>query len=156
MRILLFLILSFGVSSSWAVTSGRYLGMQMIINIASNSVDGTVDGTPQELYLAMDRPEQDSMLGRGKSLEAPKKVLNFICAKKAENNYHCAIYIHKSNVARIGPGKAHFEVRGAEAIALFEQFHSENGLFAFKDEAQTFAIHATPERFVMWFDEQGI
>ncbi|KHD88881.1 MAG: hypothetical protein OM95_07130 [Bdellovibrio sp. ArHS] len=156
MRALLFALISLSVSSSMAVTRGQYLGMQMIINIASVSYDGTVDGSPQELFLAMDRPEQDSILGRGKALEAPQKVLNFICAKKGENNYQCSIYIHKSNVARIGPGKAHFEVRGAEAQALFAQFHSEQGLFTYKDEAQTFAIHATPERFVMWYDESGI
>ncbi|UXR63581.1 hypothetical protein EZJ49_10890 [Bdellovibrio bacteriovorus] len=156
MRILLFVLMMLSVSASFAGTRGQFLGMQFIVNIASVMYDGSNDSSPQILFEAMDRPEQDSMIGRGKVLESPQKVLNFICARKGENNYHCAIYIHKSALGRIAPGKAYFDARGEQARALFEQFHTENGRLSFKDGDGLFQIEATPERFVMKFDAQGV
>ncbi|WII70986.1 hypothetical protein QJS83_10990 [Bdellovibrio sp. 22V] len=154
--ILLTLLALFSVSQAQAITRGQFTGMQFMVNIASVAYDGSNDSSPQILFDAMDRPEQDSMLGRGKTLEAPQKVLNFICARKGENNYQCSIYIHQSSFGRIAPGKARFDVRGEQAKALFEQFHSQNGRFTFRDEANTFGIEATPERFVMVYEADGI
>ncbi|MEN0058696.1 MAG: hypothetical protein AAGB31_07665, partial [Bdellovibrio sp.] len=84
-----------------AVTKGQFVGRQMIINISSAAYDGSVDGSPQILFEAMNRPEQDSILGRGKALEVAKNILNFVCAKRGENNYQCSIYIHQSEVGRV-------------------------------------------------------
>ena len=39
---------------------------------------------------------------------------------------------------------------------MFEQFHTENGRFSYKDGDGVFQIEATPERFVMKFDAQGV
>ncbi|WP_374080354.1 hypothetical protein [Bdellovibrio bacteriovorus] len=156
MRFLLFALLSLSFSNSFAVTRGQFVGLQMLVNIWSSSYDGSVDGSPQVLYAAMDRPEQDSMVGRGKALDMPQKVLNFICAKKAENNYQCSITIHRSNFASIAPGKAQFVARGEDAKAMFEQFHTQNGRFSYRDEMSTFSIEATPEIFVMKFDANGL
>lgn len=156
MKLFIFMCLSLSVTSVFATTKGQFMGMQMVVNVASVNYDGTVDGSPQVLFEAMDRPEQDSILGRGKALEAPQKVLNFICAKRGENNYQCSIYVHKSNLGRIGPGKAYFEVRGDEAKLYFQQFYAKEGVFSFKDEAGTLIIYATPERFVIKFDAQGV
>lgn len=156
MRFLLFALLSLSFSNAFAVTRGQFVGLQMIVNIWSSSYDGSVDGSPQVLFEAMDRPEQDSMVGRGKVLDMPQKVLNFICARKAENNYQCSITIHKTNFSSIGPGKAQFVLRGADAKAIFEQFHTQDGRFSYRDEMSTFSIEATPEIFVMKFNAQGI
>lgn len=156
MKYLIFAFLSLTIANAHAVTKGQFMGLQMIVNVSSVMYDGTVDGSPQVLFEGMDRPEQDSFLGRGKALEAPQKVLNFICAKRGENNYQCSIYIHQSSLGRISPGKAYFEARGEEAKALFQQFYAKNGVYSFKDEAGTLIIYATPERFVIKFDAQGI
>lgn len=156
MRVLIFAVLMLAAGHSWSMTRGQFAGMQMIVNITSGMYDGTVDGSPQNLYLLMNRPEQETMLGKGKVLEAPKKMLNFICARRGENNYHCSIYIHQSNVAQIAPGKALLDVRGDQARALFEQFHSGDGRVSYRDEEGVFAIEATPERFVLKFDAQGV
>ncbi len=155
-KYLLVLLVSLAFSNSFAVTKGQFMGLQMIINISSTSYDGSVDGSPQVLFEAMDRPEQDSFLGRGKSLSAPQKELNFICARRAENNYQCSIYIHKSARGRISSGKAYFEVQGEAAQAYFEQFHSQNGVFSYVDESNTFVIYATPQKFVIKFDAEGV
>lgn len=156
MKLFIFALLSLSFSNALAVTQGQFMGAQMVINITSAQYDGSVDGSPQVLFEAMDRPEKETMIGRGKVLEAPKKVLNFLCGRRAENNYQCSIYIHQSSLARIGIGKAYFEARGEQAKAFFEQFHSQNGVFSYKDEGNTFVIYSTPERFVIKFDAQGV
>lgn len=156
MRFLLFLFLSLSFTSAFAVTKGQFMGRQMIINIASTQYDGSVDGTPQSLFEVMNRPEQDSFLGKGKALEAPQNVLNFVCARRGENNYQCSIYVHQSAYGRIAPGKAYFEMKGDQAKALFDQFHTNGANFSFRDEASTFAIWATPARFVIQFSDQGV
>lgn len=156
MRFLIFGLLLLSVSTSQAGTRGQFAGMQFLVNIASVMYDGSNDSSPHVLFEAMDRPEQDSIFGKGKTLEAPQKVLNFICARKGENNYHCSIYIHQSNLARIAPGKAYFEARGEQARALFDQFHSNKVQFSFRDGDGLFLIEATPERFVMKFDAEGV
>lgn len=156
MKLVLFLLLSCLFSTAFAVTKGQYMGRQMIINIASVQYDGTNDGSPQVLFDALDRPIQDSFIGPGKALVAPQNELNFVCAKRAENNYQCSIYVHMSAKGRISPGKAYFEVRGDEAKAYFAQFFSKNGVFSYKDESSTFIIYATPERFVVKFDAEGV
>lgn len=156
MRILLFAVLLLTTTTSWAATRGQFVGMQFIVNVASVMYDGSNDSSPQILFDAMDRPLQDSIIGRGKTLEAPNKVLNFICAHKGENNYQCSIYIHQSSISRIAPNKAYFDARGELAKQLFDQFHTENGRFSFRDGDGVFVIEATPDRFVMKFDAQGV
>lgn len=156
MKYLLIFLMCSLYGNAFAVTKGQFMGRQMIVNISSTSYDGSVDGSPQILFAAMNRPEQDSFLGRGKALQAPQKELNFICARRAENNYQCSIYIHQSTQGRISPGKAYFEVQGPAAQAYFEQFHSRDGVFSYVDEANTFVIYATPQKFVIKFDAEGI
>lgn len=139
-----------------AVTRGNFMGINFIVNITSNSPDGSNDGSPQVLYGLMNRPEQNSMLGPGKSLEIDKKTLNFICAKKAENNYHCTILIHKTAFSQIGPGRGKFVMQGEQARALFNQFHTNGVSLTFKDEAGKTLVHMTPESFIVEYNEQGV
>ncbi len=142
--------------SSQAVTRAQFFGSQMMINISSVMYDGTNDGSPQALFNLMDRPEQDSVVGRGKVLEAPQKVLNFICAHRGENNYQCSIYIHRSAFSAIAPKKASFVAEGEFAASLFSQFHSENGRVSYHNEDGTFAVEGTEQKVVIVYSEGGV
>lgn len=156
MRLFLLVFTSLVASSGLAMTKGQYLGRQMIVNLSSMSRDGSVDGSAQTLFESMDRPIQNSFLGKGKSLEAPKNILNFICAQKYHTDYQCSIYIHQSSFGRIAPGKAYFEAQGEQAAALFSQFYSKAGRVSYRDENDLFAVEATPDRFIIKFDENGL
>ncbi|NUN06768.1 MAG: hypothetical protein HUU57_13520 [Bdellovibrio sp.] len=156
MRVFLWGIVTLLSSFAWSATKGQYLGRQMIVNITSQDRSGAIDESPGALFAAMDRPVQNSFLGKGKSLIAPQNQLNFICAEKSANNYQCSIYIHQSNFGKIAPGKAQYRVTGAEAQALFAQFHSNGAQFSFRDENQTFAVEATPDQFLIVFAESGL
>lgn len=156
MRLILLGIIALFSSVSWSATKGQYLGRQMIVNITSQDRSGALDESAGVLFAAMDRPVQNSFLGKGKSLVAPQNQLNFICAEKSANNYQCSIYIHQSNFGKIAPGKAQYHVTGADAKALFSQFHSNGVQFSYRDENQTFAIEATPDQFLITFTESGL
>lgn len=139
-----------------ATTTGRFVGPQMLIGLVSHSYDGSTDSSPQRLYELMNRPEQPSHMGPGKSLDTEKKILNFVCNNRGGGQYACAINIHKSAFSSISAGKASFEVLGPAAQAYFHQFHSQNGVFQFRDDSQLFLIEATPERFLIVFSTSGV
>lgn len=156
MKLLSIITILFFSLGAHAVTTGRYVGPQMLIGLASHSYDGSGDSSPQRLYEAMNRPEQPSHMGKGKALAAEKRVLNFVCSDRGSGQFTCAINIHKTQFSQISNGKATFEVRGADAQALFEQFHSQNGVFSFRDDSNLFAIEGTPERFMIVFSSSGV
>lgn len=156
MKLLVFALISLSTFSSYALTKGQFLGRQLVVNISSANYDGTIDGSPQALFSFINRPEQDSFMGRGKVLDFPQKMLNFMCADRGENKFQCSIYIHSSNIARIAPGKASFVVEGDWAKHLFDQFLSNGVRFQYKNEEQTFLIDSTPQKFTMIFDEKGV
>lgn len=156
MRFLIFALLSLSFTRSYAMTQGRFMGIEMMVNISTSSMDGSSDSTPEDLYKLMNRPEEDSMVGRGKAMDAPKKVLNFICAIRSAGNYLCTIHMHKSNYGKISFNNAIFEVQGAEAQHYFDQFHSQGGRFYFKNPEGTFLIDATPDHFLIKFAQGGV
>ena len=156
MKLLSLIIILLSSVSVQAVTTGRYVGPQMLIGLASHSYDGSADSSPQRLYELMNRPEQPSHMGKGKALAAEKRVLNFVCSDRGSGQFTCAINIHKTQFSQISNGKATFEVRGAEAQALFEQFHSQNGAISFRDDSNLFAIEGTADRFLIVFSSSGV
>jgi hypothetical protein len=104
----------------------------------------------------MNVPEKPSNMGKGKALTAEKKILNFVCSDRGQDTYNCAINIHKSAFAFISNEKASFQVQGEAAKALFDQFHSENGVFSFRDDSNNFAIEASPDKFLIVFSTSGV
>lgn len=157
MRKIIFLVLVFTTSSAFSLTRSNFIGMQMLINIASTNYDGTIDGSPQKLYAELNVPEQGSVMGPGKSLDvSPEKILNFVCGKRGENNYQCSIIIHRSSYAQFQPGKAYIEFKGEMAKTVFDQFYSNGTEYSFRDESGLLLIYSSPSRFVIKFDAQGI
>lgn len=156
MKLLSVLLILLSSQTLMAKTSGRMVGPFMLISLASHTSDGVVDGTPKRLYELMNVPEKPSNMGPGKALSTEKRVLNFVCNSRGQDAYQCAINIHKTQFSQISPNKASFEVHGAAAAAIFAEFHSENGVFSFRDEENLFAIEATPERFLIVFSTSGV
>lgn len=152
----LFMAFQFCAGFAQATTTGRFVGPQMLLGLVSHGYDGSVDSSPQRLYELMDRPIQESMMGKGKSLATEKKILNFVCSDRGQGNFSCAINIHKSPFSQVSAQKATFEARGEDARHLFSQFHSQNGRISFRDESNLFMIEATPESFLMVYSAGGI
>ena len=132
------------------------VGPFMLVSLATHASDGSVDSAPQRLYELMNVPEKPSSMGPGKALAGEKRVLNFVCNDRGQNAFQCAINIHKTQFSQISPNKATFEVHGEAAKAYFDQLHSQNGVFSFRDDENTFAVEATPERFLIVFSTSGV
>ncbi|MFS4459887.1 hypothetical protein [Bdellovibrio sp. HCB2-146] len=156
-HLLLSITVLFAAISVQAVTKGQFAGMQMMINIASVNYDGTVDGSPQALFDAMDRPVEGSIAGQGKKLLTPKGVFNFICAHRGENNYQCSIFVQNSSYGRFAPGYAVLDIQGDEAKKLHSQFFTkDNGQFTFRNEENTLYLKVSSDRFYLVFKEGGV
>lgn len=155
MKTALVFALIFVGSVSQAMTSGRFLGQQFMINIAAQNPDGSVDSSPQKLFDAMNVPVQDSMLGPGKALKAEQKVLNFICANRGSGGgYTCMILIHQSAAAQIGLHKASFHLQGETARNLSAQFFlNDQNHFNFEDDSGLLSIKVSPDTIDIIFQE---
>lgn len=133
MKILFFFLLFSMALETYAFTSGRFVGMQFLINMTSKNRNGTVDEGPRTLFEYMNVPVQDSFLGPGKSLAGPSRILNFICAHKTTGDSQCSIYIHASQYGKISTTGARFYVQGEAAQGYIRQFHVKEG-FVFENE----------------------
>ncbi|QDK37755.1 hypothetical protein [Bdellovibrio sp. NC01] len=157
MKTLVMLLLLSSASVSHAVTNGRFLGQQFMINIAAQNPDGSSDDFPQKLFEVMNVPIQDSMLGPGKSLKAPERTLNFICANRTSGGYTCMLLIHRTANAQLGLKTASFKANGELAQALGQQFFLGNEQKIVLSNAEhTLEIQVTPTDFSIRFDEQGL
>lgn len=144
-------------SGAQALTSGRFLGQQFMINIATKSYDGSVDELPQKIFEGMNVPVQDSILGPGKALKAPEKILNFICANRTgSGGYTCMLLIHSSEWAQLGAKKASLRIQGDLAQSLAAQFHLNQGVLVFSNSEGTLEIKVTPNELNIRFAESGL
>lgn len=128
-----------------------------MINIAAQNPDGSSDDFPRALFDVMNVPIQDSMLGPGKVLKTPDKMLNFICANRTSGGYTCMVLIHRTSNAQLGLKTASFTAHGELAQALGQQFFLGNEeKIVLSNAEHTFELQVTPTDFRIRFDEQGL
>ncbi|AZZ37077.1 hypothetical protein CIK05_09825 [Bdellovibrio sp. qaytius] len=127
-----------------------------MINLVSNSFDGTFDHTPARIYGQMNVSEQNSMLGPGKVLVVSQKEMTFICNKKAENTYQCSILIFNSAFGKIGFRSAFIKYTGSQARDMFNQFYpNEDGSdINITDDTGQFNLIVRPDLFQLKFSQQ--
>lgn len=143
----LFVVFSF--SSIQAATRLKFLPLDfnMLVVITATDIYGNADSDSSVLYQQMKVPEQDGMLGKGKSIVSPLKDFNFICSK--EKNM-CQVTLNKSaNVEISSSGKyAKFSLKGASAAELTKLFKvDEKGEYHFTATDSLFKISGTSEEF---------
>lgn len=92
---------------------------------------GNSDSDSSDLYAAMDVPEQDTMLGKGKSITSPDRDFNLVCG---EYKSQCQIILNQSRnvIIKGAQKKMHFKVVGDLAAQLTRQFKIDpTGKFEF-------------------------
>ncbi|MES2801177.1 MAG: hypothetical protein V4654_01685 [Bdellovibrionota bacterium] len=124
-----------------------------MINLISNSFDGTFDHTPARIYEQMNVPEQNSMLGPGKALAVSQKEMTFICNKKQENVYHCSFIVFNSSFGKIGFKSAIVTYTGDKAKSMFDQFFpNQDGTdINITDDTGQFNLVVRPDLFQLKF-----
>ena len=112
---------------------------------------GNSDSDSSDLYQIMNVPEQDTMLGRGKSITSTDRDFNLVCG---EYKNQCQFILNKSpNVSISGSQKTmRFKATGKQAAvlsALFKlnsegeaYFQTTDKLLRLKGNATEFALEA--------------
>ena len=159
MNNLIFIISTFIVCTSvQSATRLKFLPLDrnMLVVITATDIYGNADSDSTDLYQLMKVPEQDSMLGKGKSIVSTDRDFNLVCSK--EKNM-CQVTLNKSaNVVISSSGKfARFTISGnraADLTKLFEtdakgEFHfiATDLLFKISGQGETFSFEAADAAF---------
>ncbi len=152
---LLIAILIF-TTTSHAVTKPKFLPFDrnLVVSITATDVTGASDNDATDLYNLMNVPEQDSSMGKGKSIKTPAKDFTLVCAVDKKT---CSIVLNKTaNTVIIGSKKyANFTATGLDAMNLFKQFKPNAPiLFSFTATDEMFHMTATPDKFLFEIQAQ--
>ena len=110
---------------------------------------GNSDSDSSDLYQIMNVPEQDTMLGRGKSITSTDRDFNLVCG---EYKSQCQIILNKSqNVKISGSMKImSFKLTGDQAAALTNLFKvNTEGEAYFQTADKLLRLKGTATEFVM-------
>lgn len=145
--VFIFLISIFKVQ---AATRVKFLPMNfnVIVNITERDIYGNPDSDSADLYQIMDVSEQDSMLGKGKSIVTADKDFNLVCSKEKKT---CSVILKKSTRTEISPERKYASIRitGDEAKLITEKFKlNDRGEAYFLASDKLFRILGTRENFL--------
>ena len=143
---LIFCVLGLNVQ---AATRIKFLPMDrnVIVVVAAADIYGNADSDSADLYELMLVPEQDSMLGKGKSIISNERDFNFVCSKEKKM---CQVVLNKSeNVIISSSGKfARYTLRGTQAGELTKLFKTDSkGEFHFTATDRLFKVDAQADIF---------
>ena len=138
------------MAPAFAITQPRFLPLDRnaMVAIRDSDISGASDGDATRLYEQMNVPEQDSSLGKGKSIKTEAKDFTLVCSKEKKL---CSIILNKTANTVISGAKkyASYEITGAIANELLAQFHlTDKGDFAFTATDGIFHIHVVPGAFI--------
>lgn len=149
MKIFAFFLLMFAVKAQSA-TRVKFLPMNfnVMINVTERDIYGNPDSDSADLYLLMNVSEQDSMLGKGKSIVTSEKDFNLVCSKEKKT---CSIILKKSSRTEISPDRKYASIRlqGSEAKLITEKFKlNDRGEAYFQATDKLFRIFGTQDSFL--------
>lgn len=111
------------VIKTQAATRVKFLPMNfnVMINVTEKDIYGNPDSDSVDLYNIMNVSEQDSMLGKGKSIVTADKDFNLVCSKEKKM---CSVILKKSARTEISSEKKYAAIRieGEEAKLITEMF----------------------------------
>ena len=135
---------------SFAITKPKFLpfDMNMMVAITETDITGAADNDASDLYALMNVSEQDSSMGKGKSIKTADKGFNLVCSREKKQ---CSVILNKSANTIISSAKkyASYEITGAVANELLAQFKlTDKGDFSFTATDGIFHIHAIRGHFI--------
>jgi hypothetical protein len=154
-----FLIMKIGIAllltltfsyEAFTATRIRFLPMDrnFMANVMERDIYGNPDSDAMDLYKIMNVEEQDSMLGKGKSIVTPEKDFNLVCSREKKQ---CSIILNRSANTVISSANkvASFKISGEAAGILTKKFKlNERGEAYFQATDKLFRILGTPDTFV--------
>ena len=133
-----------------SATRTRFLPMDrnFMANVVEHDMYGNTDTDPTDLYQIMNVEEQDSMLGKGKSIVTPEKDFNLVCSREKKQ---CSIILNRSaNTIISSTNKvASFKITGEAAAQLTKKFKLNDRSEAyFQATDKQFRILGTQDTFL--------
>jgi hypothetical protein len=151
MKLTLIILCTFICSLSFSATRLRFFigDRNSIAFITPTDIYGNADSDSSDLYQIMNVPEQDTMLGKGKSIVMGNDSdFNLVCA---EYRNQCQVILNKTANTVISGSKKYmrFEVTGADAAHLTSMFKlNSKGEAYFKSTDQLFRFSGNSQSFV--------
>lgn len=150
MKFLFFLSVAL-VFEAQAATRVKFIPMNfnVMINVTEKDIYGNVDSDSADLFQIMNVSEQDSMLGKGKSIVTADKDFNLVCSKEKKM---CSIILKKSPRTEISSERKYAAIRivGNEAAKITEKFKlNDRGEAYFLASDKLFRIFGTRESFLL-------
>lgn len=112
----------FGINA-FAATQIRFFpgDRNAMVIITPTDKFGNADSDSTDLYQIMNVPEQDTMLGKGKSIISAERDFNMVCG---EYKSQCQFIFNKSANVKISSGEnmISFTIQGPEAKRLVDMF----------------------------------
>jgi hypothetical protein len=155
--LILLVILSFLDISAAAATKAHFFGIQAMVQIVSAEASGNADQDGVEVYRSMNVPIQDTVIGPGKAIITPDKVLRFTCGIRNSSIYECSILIQRSAASRLDPigKKIEYRLQGTEAEFVRNLFYLNQGEYHFKSTDGLMKMDVSPGSFVFIYSAQG-
>ena len=149
-RFFLVLITVFAASLTNAATRVKFLpgDRNFIANVVETDLNGNTDSDATDLYLTMNVEEQDSMLGKGKSIVSREKDFNLVCSQAKKQ---CSVILTKSANTVISSSQriASYKMTGEAAKELTQKFKlNERGEAYFRTSDKLFRIFGTSDSFL--------
>jgi len=146
----LFFILFLMLCNVQAATRVKFMPMNLnvMVNVTEKDIYGNPDSDSADLYTIMNVSEQDSMLGKGKSIATPSKDFNLVCSREKKM---CSIILKKSGRVEISPERKYTAIRisGEEAQVITEKFKlNDRGEAYFLASDKLFRIFGTRDSFL--------
>lgn len=151
MKLFSILIIFLVQSQLQAASRVKYLpgDSTMVINVTPTDIYGNPDSDQIDLYTIMNVPEQDSSMGKGKSIVSTGRDLNLVCGKERKL---CTIILRKSANTEISSGRkyASFKLNGAEAGIITKKFKlNDRNEAYFVSTDKIFRIFGTEDSFIL-------
>jgi hypothetical protein len=125
----------------------------VFISITEKDMYGNADTDSADLYNTMNVSEQDSSMGKGKSIVTPEKDFTLICTKEKKT---CTILIRKSARTEISADRkyASIKISGDDAAAVTEKFKlNDNREAFFQSSDKIIRLSGTADSFI--FESSG-
>jgi len=133
-----------------AATRVRFLPMDTVfVSMTEKDIYGNSDSDTADLYSVMNVSEQDSSMGKGKSIVTPEKDLTLICTQEKKT---CTVLLRKSGRTSISPDQNYASIRfsGNEAAELTSKFKINHmGEAYFQTTDKHLRLNGTSENFIL-------
>jgi hypothetical protein len=151
-------LLLFISSYASASTKAQFMGFQGMIQIFTADEAGGTAPDAMDLFNAMNVSTQGSVMGKGKTIQTPDKMMTFICAQGPKGP-QCTILLRASAAVKMDPTAQTIEYQATGGLAeqLRSQFFlNENGEFRLTTTDGFFRVDVRAQRFSLFYDGKGL